>query len=87
VPAVMSIAKALQLLKGGSSKWVHETITKDFAWQSGYGAFTVGIAQIDATVRYIQNQAEHHKKIDYQQEFIAFLKKHKIEYDPRYIWG
>jgi putative transposase len=87
LPAVMPLAKAVQLLKGGSSKWVHDNHTGDFAWQSGYGAFTVSISQVDTTVAYIRNQAEHHRKRDYQAEFVAFLKKHKIEYDPRYIWG
>jgi hypothetical protein len=76
-----------ELLKGGSSKWVHDGITKDFAWQSAYGAFSIGISQKDATVAYIVSQAEHHKRRDYQQEFVAFLKKHDVAYDPRYIWG
>ena len=52
----------------------------------GYGAFSIGIAQVDATIAYIKSQEEHHRKQTYQQEFVGFLKKHGIEYDPRYIW-
>ena len=87
LPATLALAKALQLLKGASSRWMNEKHGKGFAWQEGYGAFTVGISQKSDTVAYIQGQAEHHRKRDFQQEFLAFLKKHGIEYDPKYVWG
>ena len=87
LPASMALAKALQLLKGASSRWMNEKHAHDFAWQEGYGAFTVGISQKADTVAYIQGQAEHHRKRDFQEEFLAFLKKHRIEYDPKYVWG
>jgi putative transposase len=89
LPATLSISKALQLIKGGSSKWVHDTFPShnDFQWQEGYGAFSVGISQIGDTTRYIANQREHHRTKTYQEEFLAILKRHGIEYDPRYIWG
>ena len=88
LPSTMAIAKAIQLIKGGSSKWVHETFPKhrDFGWQEGYGAFSLGISQVDRTIAYIESQAEHHRKQTFQEEFLAFLKRHKIEYDERYIW-
>jgi len=86
MPALMSIAKAMQLIKGGSSKWAHENGFVDFAWQAGYGAFTIGASQKAATLGYISNQAKHHKKYTFQQEFLAFLKKNGIEVDLRYIW-
>ena len=88
LPSTLAIAKAIQLVKGGSSKWVHDTFRSQqpFAWQEGYGAFSIGIAQVDATIAYIKSQEEHHRKQTYQQEFVGFLKKHGIEYDPRYIW-
>jgi REP-associated tyrosine transposase len=87
LPASLPLAKALQLLKGSSSRWMNEKHTRDFAWQEGYGAFTLGISQKAATIAYIQGQTEHHRKRDFQQEFLAFLKKHGIEYDPKYVWG
>jgi REP element-mobilizing transposase RayT len=87
LPATMSLAKAMQLLKGGSSHWMNETHTRGFAWQEGYGAFTVGISQKNDTIRYIQSQAEHHRKRSFEEEFVAFLKKHGVEYDPQHVWG
>lgn len=89
LPATISVSKAVQLIKGGASKWIHDTFPeqRQFSWQEGYGAFSIGISDVDRTVAYIENQAEHHKKKDFQSEFLSFLKKHKIEYDERYIWG
>ena len=85
--ATMPLAKAVQLLKGGSSKWLNETIKPRFEWQQGYGAFSVSISQQDQTVAYINTQQEHHRKRNFEDEFIAFLKKHKIDYDARYVLG
>jgi putative transposase len=67
-PTTLSVAKAVQLIKGGSSAWVHETFRslRHFAWQSGYGAFTVSVSQIAETIRYIQNQEEHHRTKTFQ---------------------
>jgi REP element-mobilizing transposase RayT len=89
LPATLSIAKAVQLIKGGASLWVHETFPKheNFQWQEGYGAFSVSISHIEDTIAYINGQKEHHKIKTFQEEYIAFLKKHNIEYDERYIWG
>ncbi len=87
LPAMMPLAKAIQLLKGGSSKWMNETSDPRFSWQEGYGAFTIGISQQGPTVNYINSQFEHHKRQTFEEEFLAFLAKHKIEYDPKYIWG
>jgi REP element-mobilizing transposase RayT len=87
LPATLPVSKAVQLLKGGSSKWMNETLKTDFRWQEGYGAFTLGVSQKPDTVTYIQSQAEHHKKHSFEEEFLAFLKKHSIDYDPKYVWG
>jgi putative transposase len=87
LPAQMPLAKAMQLIKGGSSHWMNEKHAKGFAWQQGYGAFTVGISQKADTIAYIRSQAEHHRKRSFEDEFVAFLKKHDVEYDPRYVWG
>jgi REP element-mobilizing transposase RayT len=79
IPSTMPIAKAVQLVKAGSSKMIRETFAPSFEWQEGYGAFTIGISQVDDTVRYIANQAEHHAKRSSQEEFEAILRKHGID--------
>jgi len=88
LPSTLSIAKALQLIKGGSSKWVHDTFPDQrlFAWQTKYGAFSVSVSQVEKIVKYIENQEPHHRKMTFQEEFIALLKKHRIAYDERYLW-
>ena len=57
-----------------------------FNWQAKYAAFGVSVSLLDKTIRYIRAQAEHHRKMTFQQEFIALLRKHRIEYDERYLW-
>ena len=88
VPSTLAIARAVQLLKGNSSKWIHETFPaqRGFAWQEGYGAFSIGVSGISETTAYIQGQAEHHRKKTFQEEFIAFLKKHGMAYDEATLW-
>ena len=88
LPATMSFAKAVQLIKGGSSKWVHDTFGphRKFAWQEGYGAFSVSSSQTDKTIAYIQRQKDHHRKRNFQDEFIDLLDRHGIEYDRRYVF-
>jgi putative transposase len=88
LPATLTISKAVQLVKGGSSKWVHDTFAEHSGcgWQEGYGAFSIGVSQIDDTVAYIDRQAEHHHRRSYQEELLAILEKHHIEYDPRFLW-
>ena len=88
LPTTLAISKAMQLIKGGSSKWVHETFPeqRQFAWQEEYGAFSVSVSQLDKTIAYIRNQPEHHRKTTFQEEFLMLLKKHGIEYDERYLW-
>ena len=88
LPSKISIAKALQLIKGGSSKWVHETFPEYwlFGWQVKYGAFAVSVSLLDKTIQYIRSQEEHHRKMSFKEEFLALLKKHRIAYDERYLW-
>ena len=88
LPSTLSIAKALQLIKGGSSKWVHDTFPEHrcFRWQVKYGAFGVSVSQLDKTIQYIKRQEEHHRKMTFQEEFVALLKRHCINYDERYLW-
>ena len=88
LPSTLPVSKALQLIKGGSSKWVHETFPEHrlFAWQEKYGAFSVSVSQLDKIIQYIKGQEEHHRKLTFQDEFLELLKKHRIEYDERYLW-
>ena len=89
LPATISMAKGIQLLKGGSSKWLNETFafTEHFAWQEGYGGFGVDITGLDAIIAYIRGQEEHHRRQTFQEEYLAFLKHNHIEYDERYLWN
>jgi putative transposase len=88
LPSTKTVANAMREIKAGSSGWMHETCNiQAFEWQEGYGAFSIGQTQIESTIAYIARQKEHHKKRDFQAEFVAFLKKNRIEYDLRYVWG
>ena len=86
LPAALPLAKAILLLKANSSKWMNERGTR-FAWQEGYGAFSVSTSNRGEVIRYIHNQTAHHKKISYEQEYLALLKKHGVRSDPEYILG
>lgn len=88
LPGTMSFAKAVQLIKGGSSKWVHDTFSryKKFEWQEGYGAFSVSTSQASRTIKYIQDQKEHHRKRTFEEEFLKLLDKNEVEYDSRYVF-
>jgi REP element-mobilizing transposase RayT len=88
LPSTVTVANAMQKIKGGSSLWLHKSCgLTAFEWQKGYGAFSVGCSQVDATVAYIAGQQEHHREHDFQAEFLSILKRHGIDYDPRYVWG
>jgi REP element-mobilizing transposase RayT len=87
LPATMPLSKAVQLLRGGSSKWMNTSGDGRFAWQEGYGAFSVGVSHQATTIAYINSQAEHHHKRGFEEEFLAFLKKHGIEYNPDHVMG
>jgi REP element-mobilizing transposase RayT len=88
-PPTLAPSQIAQYLKGDSSKWIHETFSelRDFAWQEGYGAFTVSKSNLESAVSYIQKQREHHQQRSFQEEYLDFLQKHGIEYDERYVWG
>jgi putative transposase len=75
-------------VKKSSSKWIKEIFPekKDFYWQNGYGIFSVNPTEISTVTTYICNQAEHHQTKTFQQEFLAFLHKYKVEYDEKYVW-
>ncbi len=89
IPAAIPVAKAVQLVKGGSSKWLHENVRslRKFAWQERYGAFSIGAHQVDEIVKYIARQEEHHRVKSFQEEYLGYLREYNIEYDERYLWG
>jgi REP element-mobilizing transposase RayT len=88
IPATATVATAMRDIKSGSARWMHETCAiTQFAWQEGYGAFSIGHSQIEATIRYIAAQEGHHRKRDFQAEFLTILRKHHMEYEPQYVWG
>ena len=83
-----SISDVVRTVKSNSSKWIHETFERrrQFAWQSGYGAFAVSFSNIEEVRRYLANQAEHHARRSFKDELRALLERHNIEYDERYLW-
>jgi len=89
VPATTTFSKAVQLIKGGSSPWIKESFPNmaGFAWQDGYGAFTVGESELDTVRNYIRRQAEHHCTKTFAEEYKAFLERHRIKFDERYLLG
>jgi len=80
LPATLALAKAVSLLKANSSGWMSEHGIR-------YGAFSVSASNIDKVVRYIRDQEKHHRRRTFEQEFVAMLKKHGIEFDPKYVFG
>jgi putative transposase len=86
-PPTIALADAIRVVKTNSSKWVHEEKRRaKFAWQSGYSAFSVSESGVPAVVKYIDQQEEHHRKKTFAEEYIEFLEKHGVSYDPRYVF-
>ncbi len=88
MPSTVTIAEMINALKANSSRWIHENFAnrRFFSWQEGYAALSVGPSEEQAVLHYIRNQREHHRKRDFQQEFLEILRRHGIEYDPRYVF-
>jgi REP element-mobilizing transposase RayT len=81
-----SPAEVVRVAKANSSRWVHEKWNSDFAWQTGYGVFSVSESNVAGVTRYIAEQEKHHRKLSFQEEYVAFLKRNNVAYDERYIW-
>jgi REP element-mobilizing transposase RayT len=83
-----SIAETVRLVKSNTSKWMHETFPEQrtFQWQAGYGAFGVSLSSVPTVKRYVANQEERHKTRSFQEEFRAFLIRHRLAYDEKYVW-
>ena len=84
----ITIAHLVEELKTSSSKWLKTQLPAlaQFAWQNGYGAFSVGPSDLEALRKYIDTQEEHHRTHTFQEEYRAFLKRYGVEFDERYIW-
>ena len=77
----------MRLLKANSSSWLHTEIgRRDITWQDGYGAFSVSHSNLADVERYLANQAEHHRKTSFQDEFRELLRRHQIDWDEANIW-
>lgn len=82
----LKLAKAINTMKAYSSHWMKSRVPS-FAWQRGYGAFSVSASKLDSVVTYIENQERHHTRRSFETEFIQLLKKHRQHYDSKYIFG
>jgi putative transposase len=86
ISRTQTISDLVKNVKIASSAKMKEFGVPDFSWQKGYGAFSVSQSKLEIVKRYIQNQHEHHKKINFQSEYRKFLEEYKIEYDEQYVW-
>ncbi len=88
IPPKYAVSEIVRDIKVGSSKWINSSMSniKGFAWQEGYGSFSVSSSQKGAVTRYILDQEEHHKAKTFRDEFIEFLRLHEVEYDEKYLW-
>jgi REP element-mobilizing transposase RayT len=85
LPANMTYPEVIGKIKANSSRFMRQT-NRHFGWQEGYGAFAVSMSQVDTVVRYIRNQAEHHRKRNFEEEFLLLLKKAGIDHDPATVF-
>ena len=88
LPRTLPLSLLVEDVKKGSSKWIKTkgNLYSHFAWQNGYGAFSIGQSGYEGLRKYIQTQKNHHKSISFQDEYRAFLKKYRIVYDEKYVW-
>jgi putative transposase len=86
IPATVTVADLIRDIKSNSSSWRHDAGDHAFAWQGGYGAFSVGPIQVPDVIDYIGRQRQHHAKVTFRDEYLAFLDKYEVEYDERYLW-
>jgi len=86
LPPTISLAKAVLTIKANSSRWLRET-ARGFAWQKGYAAFSVSASLCPTVIRYTHNQATHHRKMTFEEEFLTLLRRHRVKYDPKFVLG
>ncbi len=89
LPADQNVADCVRVVKTNASRWIHERWPERhaFSWQAGYGAFAVSASNANRVIQYIRTQEEHHRRINYHDEFVALLRKHGIAFDERYLWS
>ena len=87
-PRTQSVAGVVKETKRVSTNWLHEKSPdlRGFHWQNGYGVFSVSHSSVGEVVEYIRHQDEHHRKMTFQDEYRAFLRKHAVDFDERYVW-
>jgi REP element-mobilizing transposase RayT len=88
IPASLAVARLVQLVKGGSSRWIHESYPTlaHFGWQDGYAAFTVSRSVLPEVIHYAANQREHHRQRTFTEEYRLFLERHGVEFEERYAF-
>ena len=88
LPRTVTLSKYVEDIKRSSSRWVKTKggMYQKFAWQSGYGAFSVSSSRMDSVMRYIAGQKEHHRRVTFKEEFVSFLEKYGVKYDEQYLW-
>ncbi len=87
LPPTVALSDFLRGIKAGSSGWVHATYPEVlFAWQEGYGAFSVSASVVPKVHAYIQGQKEHHRRYDFREEFMKFLQNHGVVFEERFLW-
>ena len=86
LPPDVSISEAMKFVKANSSRWMKQRFNKPFAWQKGYGAFSVSRSNVAAVSRYIRDQEIHHQKQDFRKEFLALLAKNEVDFEEEYLW-
>ena len=84
----ITVSKLLEEVKKSSSKWIKTKgdLYKNFTWQKGYGAFSLGMSQLTSVKKYVEQQKEHHKHKTFKEEYLEFLEKYQVKYDERYVW-
>ncbi len=87
LPPDVSLSDSMRFVKANSSRWMKQRFGRPFAWQKGFGAFSVSRSNVDAVARYIRDQEQHHRKFDFKTEFVSLLDKNGVEYDAQYLWS
>lgn len=86
LPPTLNVSDAMRFIKTNSSRWINRRFGRPFAWQKGYGAFSVSRSQVGRVATYIDNQERHHAKFGFRSEFLTMLRNSKVEFDEQYLW-